>query len=357
MSAPRLHVDLEAIAANSRELVDRLSPRGIGVTGVTKALLGAPEVAREMLRGGVTGLGDSRVENLARLRAAGVTARRTLIRSASLSGGDRAVREADVSFTTEQAIVEELAAAAARAGVLHAVVLMVELGDLREGIAADDVVEAARAVQRLPGLRLIGLGANLACQSGVAPDQSKMDELSRLADAVDSLGGPPLSIVSGGNSANLGWALATADPGRVTDLRLGESILLGTDPLDRRPIPGLRTDAVSLTAEVIEAKVKPAQPWGRIAQGAFGVAAPRTETGAIRQLLVALGRQDTDPAGLTPPTGIRMLGASSDHLVLDAGDHEVGVGEELRFGLDYSALVRAATSPYVDTEFGSRTGA
>jgi predicted amino acid racemase len=225
---------------------------------------------------------------------------------------------------------------------------MVELGDLREGVAADRVIDLARAADRHAALELVGLGTNLACQCGVAPDERKMDQLSALADAVEAATGSPLSIVSGGNSANLDWALGAADLGRVDELRLGEALLLGTDPLHRRPIDGLRTDACTLFAEVIEVQDKPAQPWGEVAQAAHGTAAPRPGNGTIRQALVALGRQDTDPDGLTPPPGLAILGASSDHLVLDASHHSLAVGDELGFGLGYGALVRAMTSPYVE---------
>jgi predicted amino acid racemase len=347
VTAPRLDIDLGAIAANTRVLVDRLAPSGIRVTGVSKALRGLPDVAEAMLRGGATGIGDSRLENLARLRAAGIAVPLTLIRSPMLSQAEQAIRMSDTSLNTEPVVLDALSAAALRLGTTHGVVLMVELGDLREGIAADDVVSAALSVERQPGLTLAGLGTNLACQSGVVPDQRNMEELSRLVEAVEAACGRTLSIVSGGNSANLDWALGTDDVGRVDELRLGESILLGTEPLHRRPIEGLRTDAFSLVGEVIEVKTKPAQPWGEIAQASFGHEPPRRGSGSIRQAIVALGRQDTDPDGLTPPAGITMLGMSSDHLIVDVGDHDVSVGDELAFGLDYSALVRAATSPFV----------
>ncbi len=357
MTAPRLEIDLDAIAHNAGTLVDLLAPRGIRVTGVTKATLGSPGVAAAMLSGGVTGLGDSRTENLVGLRTAGVTTSLTLIRSPMLSQVDRVTRIANVSLNTEEVVLEALSAAALRQGIHHDVVLMVELGDLREGIAVGDVLDAALAVDRLAGLRLAGLGTNLACQSGVVPDQRAMDELSTLVRQVETAGGRTLSIVSGGNSANLDWALTTDDVGRIDELRLGESILLGTEPLHRRVVDGLRTDAFTLVAEVIEAKVKPTQPWGTIAQGAFGVAAARSGRGTTRQVLVALGHQDVDPAGLFPAEGITFLGASSDHVVLDVGDHHVAVGEELTFRLDYSALVRAATSPFVSTVERAETAA
>ena len=117
--------------------------------------------------------------------------------------------------------------------------------------------------------------------------------------------------------------------------------------MHRAPIAGLHTDAFALTAEVIEVGDKPAQPWGNRAQAAFGEAPPRTGTGTVRQAIVALGRQDVDVSGLAPPVGTAVLGMSSDHLVLDVGDHRVGVGDELGVGLAYGALVRAMTSPFV----------
>jgi predicted amino acid racemase len=351
VTAPRLEVHLDRVEANARSLVDRLAAKGIRVTGVTKAALGAPEVGAAMARGGVTGLADSRVANLDRLRGAELGLPLTLVRSPMLTQVAAVVAAADISLNTELTVLAALSAAAVHHGRRHGVVLMVELGDLREGLAAVDLVDVARVVQQQPGLELAGVGTNLACQSGVVPDQSKMDQLSELVAQVEARCGRPLSTVSGGNSANLGWALATDDVGRIDELRLGEAILLGTDPLDRSTVAGLQTDACTLVAEVIEAKVKPSQPWGELAQGAFGVPSPRPGTGAIHQVLLALGRQDVDPDDLVGPVGMTILGASSDHLVLDAADHDLAVGDEVTFQLGYSALVRAMTSPFVTTTF------
>lgn len=346
MTAPRLDIDLDIVAHNTRTLVGRLAPRGIRVTGVSKAALGSPDVAGAMLRGGATGIGDSRVENLSRLQAARVLAPLTLIRSPMLSQVDMIVRDADLSLNTEALVLAALSAAAIHQDTIHAVVLMVELGDLREGVDVEDVVDLAVVVERLQGLRLAGLGTNLACRSGVVPDQGKMNELSVLVEQVEARVGHRLTVVTGGNSANLDWALATDEVGRIDELRLGESILLGTEPLHRRPIDGLRTDAFTLVAEVIEVKSKAGQAWGQTAQSAFGEP-DGGRPGIVRQAIAALGRQDVDPDGLSVPAGMAVLAASSDHLVIDIGDHDVSAGDELSFQLDYSALVRAMTSPFV----------
>jgi predicted amino acid racemase len=343
----RIEINLGKIEQNTRLVVDRLASTGIRVVGITKAVLGSPGVGAAMLRGGARGLGDSRVPNLARLAGLDRSPLRTLVRSPALSQVTQVVEFADISLNTEAVVLAALDRAASQQKRMHAVVLMVELGDLREGIALGDVPEAVRAVLAHSSLRLVGLGANLACQSGVVPDDRNMAILSGLADDIEALHGISLDVVSGGNSANLNWALRTRDVGRIDELRLGEAILLGVDPLYRRPIPGLHTDAFTLTAEVIEVAMKPAQPWGDSAQTAFGEAPVRTGSGIVHQAILALGRQDVDPDGLQPPEGITILGMSSDHLVVDLGDHLVAVGDEIDFGVAYGALVRAMTSPFV----------
>jgi predicted amino acid racemase len=178
-----------------------------------------------------------------------------------------------------------------------------------------------------------------------------MGELSRLADGVAETFCPRSGIVSGGNSSNLLWAFGAPDIGRINDLRLGESILLGQEPLHRRAIDGLYVDAFTLVAEVIEMKSKPSQPWGEIAQTAFGKPAIREDRGDVLRAILAIGHQDIDPAGLTPPAGIELLGASSDHLVCGTGDSRVAVGSEIAFRPNYSALLRAMTSGSVTKIF------
>lgn len=347
MTAPRLEIDLAKIRHNARTLVRRLALQGIAVMGVTKAMLGSPAVAGEMVLAGVSELGDSRLENIETMRAEGVEAPMMLIRSPMISQVERVVENVDLSFNTEIEVIRALSRAAQRLGKTHGIVLMVELGDLREGLSPREVHEIVPLLLDLPNLALKGIGTNLACLNGVVPDVQKMSELSMLADSVETEFHLALEIVSGGNSANLSWALHGPNPGRVNQLRLGESILLGRETLHRQPIEGLFTDAITLVAEVIESKVKPSEPWGEVAQTAFGDKPVAERRGNTPRAIFALGRQDTDPLGLSPPLGFSILGASSDHLIVDCGHRILPVGSEMVFQLNYSALVRGMTSPFV----------
>ena len=112
-------------------------------------------------------------------------------------------------------------------------------------------------------------------------------------------------------------------------------------------IDGLHANAITLAAEVIEAKIKPSKPTGQIAQTAFGETPAAIDRGQVRQSILALGQQDTDPCGLLPPASSKVMGASSDHLILETDGEILPVGKEVTFQLNYSALVRSMTSPFV----------
>jgi predicted amino acid racemase len=259
-----------------------------------------------------------------------------------------------MSCNSEPLVIKALAASAMRQGMSHGVLLMVELGDLREGILPADMEAMVALTLALPSLVLVGIGTNLGCQNGVAPDSANMGELSRLISALEARFCIRLEWCSGGNSSNLNWLNGGGELGRINHLRLGEALLLGRDPLTRKAIPGLYTDAITLVAEVIEAKVKPTRPWGSRHHSSFAtpprVASSDSAEAIGWRVLLALGEQDADPGGLSAP-GLSIEGASSDHLVVSGAAMDLAVGDEQRFRISYSTLLRAMTSPFVSRCF------
>ena len=245
MTGLRLEIDLDKIGHNARELVERAAQHNISITAVTKVMLGSPELAHVLCRAGASTIGDSRIENIERIRDAGIEEPMLLLRSPMTSQIDRVVRSGAMSVNTETEVLSALAVAARVSGRVHDVMLMVELGDLREGVMPTELNETVRHVLRLPTLRLRGIGANLACRNGIEPSVENMGDLSAMVESVETTFDTKIDVVSGGNSANLDWALSASPPGRINDLRLGESILLGREPLHRRPIPGLHTGTPS----------------------------------------------------------------------------------------------------------------
>ncbi len=345
MSNPRIEVDLSKIRHNTEIVVGLLKARGIRVTGVTKAVCGHPAIARAMLDGGAAGLAEARLSNVKRLRQSGITCPVTLIRTPMLSQVDDVVQVCEASYNTEIVVIAALAAAAIRQNTVHGVILMVEMGDLREGIMPQDLGEIAQQVVDMPGVALKGIGANFACLSGTAPTAPKMQALSILANDVEGQFGPFLQTISGGNSASLPWAFGARATGRINDLRIGEAILLGVDPITGDDIGGLYRDAFTLVAEVIETDAKSVRPLVSCADHTLARIQLVPDTSETTRIILAIGHQDTDAAGLSMPPGSTLIGATSDHLVIGTKDATLCVGSEMRFQLNYGALMRVMAAP------------
>ncbi|WP_299695200.1 alanine/ornithine racemase family PLP-dependent enzyme [uncultured Tateyamaria sp.] len=349
MSCPRIEVDLRKLRHNTRTVVERLKGRGIRVTAVTKAVCGHPAIAQAMLDGGAEGLAEARLSNVKRLRLAGMTCPITLIRTPMLSQVDDIVQVCEASYNTEMSVIAALAGAAHRLNTVHGIILMVEMGDLREGIMPQDLGYIGQQVVDMPGVALKGIGANFACLSGIAPKAAKMQALTALANDVEGRCGPFLETVSGGNSANLPWAFGSRATGRINDLRLGEAILLGVDPVTQEQIGGLFRDTFTLVAEAVETDTKTVSPLVSTADHAPAIIRLVPATSETTRIILALGNQDVDVEGLSMPTGSTLVGATSDHLVIGTTDQKLRVGSEMRFRMNYSALMRAMAASDIQT--------
>jgi predicted amino acid racemase len=351
MKTPRIELDLAKIHENAKMLTERLSVRGIGVMGVTKVMLGEPQVARALISASIRMIGDSRLENINRMKESGIDACFVLIRSPFKSQAAEVVASTHISFNTELSVIKALSRAAVGQKLTHQIVLMVEMGDLREGVLKRHVADLIGHVINLEGIKLIGLGTNLACFGGVKPDTKNMQALSMLTTDMESKFNIHLGMVSGGNSANFDWLSKTRDVGRINNLRLGEAIFLGIETLHRTPIEGLHLDSITLISEVIESKIKPSLPVGERGENAFGQRDTFIDKGNICRTIVGMGRQDVDVSGLTPIGDFDILGSSSDHVILDSTRTSIKVGDHVRFKLNYSSLLTAMTSTFVKKVF------
>ena len=318
--------------------------------GVSKCSLGDPFIADAMIQGGVKYIADSRIENIQRMKNVGLSTEFVLTRTA-LSQAEAVIESVDISFNTELKTLEALSYYADFHSRNHKVIIMVELGDLREGILPTDLTLFFEKVLKLSRIDIVGIGCNLACYGGVKPTDQKMNEISDLANALEDKFKLDLEIVSGGNSANFEWFDSTESVGKINNLRLGESILLGRETLYRKAISGLCTSAFNLVAEVIEVKDKPSVPYGNIGQNAFGAVPIFEDRGIHRRAILALGRQDVLTDDLDLKGISTVLGSSSDHIILENNERNLQVGDEVSFCLNYGSLLSAMTSPFVQKQY------
>ncbi|NLV89157.1 MAG: alanine/ornithine racemase family PLP-dependent enzyme [Tissierellia bacterium] len=351
MSYPKLIVDYEILKNNVKALVNLCNSKGIQVAGVTKVFCGHPEIAKAYVDGGVSFLADSRIENLERLKNLNVP--KIMLRLPMISEAEKVVEFADISLNSEIETIKALSEKALGKNLVHKIVLMVDLGDLREGYyKEEDLFEAVEEVLKLEGVQLIGLGTNLTCYGGVIPSMDHIDRLNRLKREIEERFSIELEILSGGNSSSI-HLLADHDLEGINNLRLGESLVLGTESAYGEQVEGTRNDAFRIQAQIIEVKEKPSVPTGEIGRDAFGKVPTFVDRGVRKRILCAIGKQDIDLETLYPvDKGVIILGGSSDHLILDGTDSEIDykVGDIIEFTMHYVSLLRAMTSEYIKKE-------
>jgi predicted amino acid racemase len=342
-------IDVAAVRHNTRVLGERLATQGIEIVGVTKAVDSEPDVARAMLAGGAVMLADSRLTGVARLASHGFGPR-LLIRPPQPDELDLAARTADWVLLSDADTARALASRVEARPI--GVLLVVDMGDRRDGVLPDDAVALARALAALPGLELGGVAVNFACLSGLQPSL----DLFRQADALVAdvaawcTRGPVLSM---GGTYCLPHLIDHFFPRHRCQLRLGAGLYFGHYTLPHvSPIPGLmRADPV-LRATVIESREKPGPPAGLVGPDSFGLCPDtRVPSESTRHVLLAMGRRESEARCLHPmlPRS-HVAGMSSDHTLMIT-DTPLRAGDTVDFALDYEGLVRAVTSPYVQRVF------
>ena len=350
---PRITADLTKIKHTIDMLNALCAENGVSIAAVTKVVCADERIVRVLEESGVTMLADARTENLAHLKT---EKPKLLLRAPAPEEAAEAVALADISLVSEIDTIRALGAAARAAGKTHKIILMVDLGDLREGLLfqeRDAIYRAADAAKEQPGIELYGIGTNLTCYGAIIPDENNLGELCNVADELRERTGLPIPIVSGGNSSSLGLLKRGLVPECVNHLRLGESIFLGNDTAACRVMNGLYGDAFTVATRLIEVQRKPSVPIGESGANAFGEHPTFESLGDQIRGICKIGRQDTVADGLTPrDSDIKIIGASSDHLIVDLTHaKEYRVGDVLEFTPDYGALLRAYTSPYVARDY------
>ncbi len=351
---PKLIIDLKKLRENLDWLTKECHAIGVKVAVVTKVFCADPEICAVIDASDADGFADSRLQNLKMIET---NKPKQLLRIAMGSEAEDVVRYADISMQSGIETIKKLGSAAEKLQKKHRIILMIDMGDLREGIFfknEDKIFETAESIIAEPWLEFYGVGVNLTCYGGIIPDEENVGGLVEFAERLRKKYALPLPVVSGGNSSMMTMLTEHRVPDGVTQLRLGESFVLGNNTETGLPMKELHTDCFILEAELVEVQPKPSKPIGTSGLNAFGEKVTFEDRGPMLRGILAIGRQDVNPDGLTPlDPGVEIIGASSDHLLVNLnGSPDHKVGDTLRFIPDYGALLKLCTAErYVAREY------
>ena len=350
---PRLVLRDSSFRSNARETISRCAACGIQVCGVIKGVNGLPEVARRFRECGVTQLGTSRLEQVERCRQAGIPGPYLLIRIPGPTELPELVRLCEMSLQSERKTLDLLEQECTRQEKPHAVIIMADLGDLREGFYdPDELVDACLLVEReLPHVILAGIGVNLGCYGAVMPTPENLGQLAALARRIEQAIGRKLEIVSGGASSSFPLVNRWQMPEGINHLRIGECALLAKDLLVdwglAEELNYLQRGTLRLQAELIEVRTKPTMPAKPTVIDSFGNHPTFTDRGIRKRALAAFGRADVGDVErlICREPGMQVISASSDHCILDVEDwpRALKAGDIVEFDLCYGHMLFAAS--------------
>lgn len=346
---PLIEINLKNIIENYKYVNNVCNKNGVTLSLVTKLLSGNKDIVLELVNNGVKCICESRIENL--MIYSDIDVEKWLIRSPMISEVCDVVKYADVSLNTEIKVINKLDEEAKKQNKIHKIILMYELGDLREGLLKEDLDIVINECLKLKNIELYGIGTNLSCYGEIVPSIENMSELSKIVNYFEEKYDIKFKIISGGNSSSYDMLKNGLLNKKVNNLRMGEAIFLGNLPCFESPIEELNRDNFILKTEIIELKTKPSVPWGnRGLCNSFGEDTVYEDRGNRKRAIVALGKQDVNISGLYPTDkDIIILGGSSDHIILDVDDSKVNykVGDIIEFKLNYSSVLTLMTSQYV----------
>ncbi|SKA32688.1 Predicted amino acid racemase [Chitinophaga eiseniae] len=346
---------------NFNHLNDLFSSYNIEWSIVAKVFCGNKKYLNELIQLGIRQICDSRIDNLETIKSIKPDIETVFIKPPAKRNVARIVKFADISFNTEYETIKMLSVEAVKQDKIHKIVIMLELGELREGVMREQFVDFYAKVFRLPNIKVVGIGTNLTCMYGVLPNHDKLIQLCLYKQLIEAKFNKVIPYISGGASVTVPLIYKDLLPAGINHFRIGETLFLGTDVYHSRSFEHMHNDVFKLYAEIIELNEKPAIPSGELGQNLAGQTMSFQDTlqGTLScRAIVDIGLLDVEDGHIRPVNrDMQIVGASSDMIVVDLGPNITGlkVGSLIEFEMDYMGLLRIMNSAYVDKRIDEGT--
>lgn len=347
-------LDTQKLKKNYQFLDETFIKSGIEWAAVSKMFCGNELFLTELIKLGVKQLCDSRVSNLEMIKSISDEVETIYIKPPPKQSIEAIVRFADISFNTEIETIKMLSEEAKRQNKIHKILIMIELGELREGVLREELLTFYSEVFKLPNISVIGLGTNLTCMYGVLPSHDKLIQLCLYEQLIEAKFNREIEYVSGGSSVTIPLIFKGLLPKGINHFRVGETLYLGTDVYNNTTFGEMENDVFQLHAEIIELTEKPANPMGEMGQNLMGetLLFDSTDQSELsHRAIIDIGLLDIDENHIKLKDGnFEIVGASSDMLVIDLGKNSSNfkVGDLIEFQMDYMGILRTMNSQYIE---------
>lgn len=347
-------LETKKLANNFNHLNDFFKSHNIDWSIVTKILCGNEEYLTELLNLGIKQYSDSRISNLKMIKNLDANAQTIYIKPPAKGVIEEVVTYADISMNTDFHTIEMLSEEAVKQNKIHKIIIMIDLGELREGVMREDFIDFYAKVFEMKNIEVVGLGTNLACLYGVKPNNDKLLQLCLYKQLIELKFNVKIPFVSGGSSVTIPLIKQGLLPKDINHFRVGETLFMGTDAYNNVPFKNMDNDIFKLYAEIIELYEKPLIPSGELGSNLEGNVMTFDEKNIGKssvRAIIDIGLLDIDMKHLeATDENVKLAGATSDMVVLDLGENLTNfkVGDQMEFTLDYMGIVRIMNSKYIE---------
>lgn len=347
-------LDVKKLQSNFDFLDSHFRNRNIEWSVVSKVLSGNKEYLTELLKFDIKQICDSRVSNLKMIKSIDSKIETIYIKPPAKRSIASIVQYADISMNTEIETIKMLSVEAKKQNKIHQVIIMIELGELREGVMGEDFISFYERVFKLENIEVVGVGANLSCLYGVLPNHDKLIQLSLYKQLIEAKFNRQIPYVSGGTSVTIPLLFHHLLPKGVNHFRVGETLFLGTDVYNNSKLNDMHSNVFKLYSEIIELIEKPSVPRGEMGTNLEGDAYEfdqNTISETSYRALIDIGLLDVETSHLQfVDRNLTVAGASSDMIVVDlmGNEDKYKVGDLIEFELDYMGLLRIMNSKYIE---------
>lgn len=349
-----LKLKRKSLKHNYQFLAEKLDKEGIEWGVVSKLLCGTKLYIKELINLGVNEIHDSRVSNLKTVKQINGNVQTVYIKPPAKKNIPSVVKYADVSFNTELSTIRLLSEEAKKQDKMHKIIIMIEMGDLREGVLGDQLLDFYGKIFELPNIKIVGLGTNLNCLYGVMPSQDKLIQLSLYKQLIEAKFDRKIEWVSGGTSVVFPLLLNRQLPKGINHFRIGEMLYFGNNLFTEEQVEGMKADVFTLHAQIIELIEKPKVPVGELQSNPSGEQFEIDEADYGKtsyRAILDLGLLDISTDFLIPvDKHVQITGASSDMIVIDLGStkRNYKVGDWVKFKLKYMGALGLLNSNYIE---------
>ncbi len=344
----------EKLAHNFTFLNKLFKKHNIEWAVVSKILCGNKSYIQEVINLGIKQICDSRVTNLKVIKSIDPNIETVYIKPPAKRSLKSIVKYADITVNTEFATIKLLNEEAKRMKKIHKIMIMIEMGELREGVMGEDFIAFYESVFKLSNIEVVGIGTNLTCLYGVLPNQDKLIQLSLYEQLIEAKFNKNISYVSGGSSVTIPLVFKGLLPRSINHFRVGETLFLGTDVYNDSTIRNMEHNVFQFFAEIIELSEKPIVPSGEMGTNVEGSEFNFDDSDVGKsscRAILDIGLLDVEEKHLQPKDNeIEIAGSSSDMIVLDLGKNpkKYKVGDLIEFSLNYMGTLSVLNSKYIE---------